>query len=161
MLSDGRAIRIGSPFELCCPHLFDTPIETKTGDRHRRKAKAIWIRFTNISITYFWLVSIVFRKNGADGGTLNPHLAYGELIKLLSAPFGRYRYIISSLSRSLNAFLSPTHFIKKKSLCFAQAFLFWWKRRGSEPLPSTARHCKPLSAPVGRYRSSASFLPAA
>ena len=59
-----------------------------------------------------------------DGGALNPHLAFGELIKLLSAPFGRYRYIISSLSRSLNAFLSPTHFTKKKSLCFAQAFLF-------------------------------------
>ena len=56
MLSDGRAIRIGSPFELCCPHLFDTPIENKSGDRHRHKAKAIWIRFTNISITYFWLV---------------------------------------------------------------------------------------------------------
>ena len=28
------------------------------------------------------------------------------------------------LTCGLNAFLSPTHFIKKKSLCFAQAFLF-------------------------------------
>ena len=35
------------------------------------------------------------------------------------------------LTCGLNAFLSPTHFTKKKSLCFAQAFLFGGNRRAS------------------------------
>ena len=70
------------------------------------------------------------------------------------------------LTCGLNAFLSPTHFIKKKSLCFAQAFLFGGNRRASSagalnPHLAFSELNKPLSAPVGRCRFSVFFLFAA
>ena len=60
-----------------------------------------------------------------NGGALNPQLADGELIKLLSAPFGRYRCMIFSLSRSLNAAFRPDQFYQKgKARAMHRLFLF-------------------------------------
>ena len=42
---------------------------------------------------------------GAGDRSLNLHPAFGGLVKLLSAPVGRYRYKIFSLSCNLKQFL--------------------------------------------------------
>ncbi len=67
--------------------------------------------------------NIVRGDIGADGGTLNPYLAYGELVKLPSAPFGRYRLENLSLSCNLKRFLAPNDHFQQKSHPQGVAFL--------------------------------------
>ena len=93
----------------------------KTENNASQRCGAFYIGFQKTHIVEMGL------SIGADGGTLNPHLALRfaprELVKPLSAPVGRCRKKSFLLSCGLKRFLAPNDLLQKKTHPYGWVFL--------------------------------------
>ena len=71
-----------------------------------------------------------------NGGALNPHLAYGELFKLLSAPFGRFPLLSRLGLLQLERVSFTLAYLPKRKACALHRLFFLVETEGLEPATS-------------------------